>query len=170
MTYITQAILAEAVIALQGMGAQEQLQLADEIFARQPNMLGSVIVLRRLGASDAQIGVAVHVLLVSWLAMKRCEAKDALKWPVISEDLQDQCLQRLTARVRFTEGMPVELQRQAAQQYTDTQGERYLLAYVHGHLRDQGLLDIKSEAEKYVLLCALNLVECIASSRPKTRR
>jgi len=164
MTLITQAILAEAAVALQRMGTQEQLRLGDEIFAHQPNLLGSVIVLRRMGASDAQIGIALHVLFVAWLAMKH----SGQQWPVISEDVQDLCMQRLTARVRFAEGLPPELLRQAVQQHTDEHDERYLLAFIFGHLREHGVLEVKSEAEKYMLLCALNIAECLAYSAPRT--
>lgn len=166
MTRITQAVLAEAVIALERMGTQEQLRLGDEIFARQPNLISSVVVLRRMGANDVQIGIALHVLFVVWLAMKY----SGLQWPVITEDGQDICMQRLTARVRFVEGLAPELVRQAAEQHTGEHGERYLLAFAYGHLREQGVLEVKSEAEKYVLLCALNLVECIAYARPRKAR
>ena len=166
MTLITQSILAEAVVALQRMGTQEQLRLGDEISARQPNLLGSVIVLRRMGASDAQIGIALHVLFVAWLAMKH----SGQQWPVISEDVQDLCMQRLTARVRFSEGFCPELLRQAIQQHTDEHEEPHLLAFVLGHLREHTVLEVKSDAEKYVLLCALNIVECLAYSAPLTAR
>lgn len=96
MTRITQAILAESVVELERMGTQAQLGLGDEIFARQPTLLGAVVVLRRFGANDAQIGIALHVLFVAWLAMKRYEVQKRLRWQVISEDVYDQCMQRLT--------------------------------------------------------------------------
>ena len=70
MTWITQAVLVEAARAVNQMGAQERLQLADEVFAHQPNLLASVVVLRQMGASDAQIEVPLRVLLVAWEAMK----------------------------------------------------------------------------------------------------
>lgn len=170
MTRITQAILAESVVELERMGTQAQLGLGDEIFARQPTLLGAVVVLRRFGANDAQIGIALHVLFVAWLAMKRCEEQKKLKWPAISEDVYDQCMQRLTARASFAEGLPPELQQQAIRQQTDEHKERYLLAFALGHLRENGVLNIKSEAEKQVVLSTLGIVECITSSAPRTGR
>ena len=39
---------------------------------------------------------------------------------------------------------------------------RYLLAFVYGYLGDHDLLAARTEAEKYLLLGALNLAECVA--------
>lgn len=166
MTRIAHAHVVEATLAVERMNAQEQVRLGEEIFAHQPNLLGSIVVLRHMGASDAQIGIAFHVLFVAWLAMK---ASGHL-WPVISEDDQDLCLQRLTARLRFAEGLPPKLLQQAVKQHIREHTEPQLLAFAYGHLRESGVLGARNEAEKYVLLAALNLVECIAfSGRPIAR-
>lgn len=166
MTRIAQAHVVEAVRAIERMNAQGHVQLGDEIFAHQPHLLGSVVVLRHMGASDAQIGIALHVLFVAWLAMKA----SGHCWPVISEDDQDLCLQPLTARLRFVEGLPSKLLQQAVKQHISEHTEPQLLAFAYGHLRDSGVLGAWSETEKYVLLAALNLVECIAFSGPPTAR
>ncbi|HEY9107626.1 MAG TPA: hypothetical protein VIN58_13185 [Roseateles sp.] len=160
MTRIAQAHVAEAMRAAERMDTQQQVRLSDEILAHQPHLLGSIVVLRRLGASDPQIGIALHVLFVAWLAMKA----SGHRWPVISEDDQDLCLQRLTARVRCVEGLAPELLQQAVAQHISEHAEPQLLAFAYGHLRQSDLLGARSEAEKYVLLAALNLVECIAFS------
>lgn len=168
MTRITQSILAEAVVELERMGTQAQLDLGDEIFARQPTLLGAVVVLGRFGANNAQVGIALHVLFVAWLAMKRCEAQQKLQWTVISDDTYDQCMQRLTARVGFTEGLPPDLLARAVKQQTDDYDERYLLAFAFGHLREHAVLDVKSDIEKQVVLSTLGIVECITSTAPLT--
>ena len=166
MTRIAQAHVVEAVRAVERMNAQGQVQLGDEIFAHQPHLLGSIVVLRHMGASDAQVGIALHVLFVAWLAMKA----SGHRWPVISEDDQDLCLQRLTARLRFVEGLPAKLLQQAVKQHISEHTEPQLLAFAYGHLRESGVLGAWNEPEKYVLLAALNLVECIAFSGPPTAR
>jgi hypothetical protein len=71
-------------------------------------------------------------------------------------------MQRLTARARFNEGLPGDLADQVVQQFCDEHPERYLLAFVYGHLGDHDLLRVRTDAEKYLLLAALNLVECVA--------
>jgi hypothetical protein len=170
MTRITQIILVDAVIELERMGQQAQMRLADEIYARQPTLLGAVVVLRRFGVNDDQLAIALHVLFVTWLAMKRCEVQQNQQWPVISEDDYDVCLQRLTARVRFTEGLSPALQEQAIKQQTDDYGERYLLAFAFGHLRDHGVLEVKTEAQKQLMLSTLGIVECVTNTAPRIKR
>lgn len=158
MALITQTLLAEAAIAVNGMGMAERVRLADEVFAHQPDLLASVLVLQRMGASLPQMDVPIHILLVAYQAMKT----SGHTWPVISEDTQEACLQRLTGRVRFAEGLTPELLEQSIQQYIDQHGEQYLLAFAYGHLRENDLLGARTEAEKSLLLATLNLVDCIA--------
>jgi hypothetical protein len=78
------------------------------------------------------------------------------------EEVHDKCLQRLTARIRFNEGWPGELADQLVQQFCDEHPERYLLAFVYRYLGDHDLLCARTEAEKYLQLASLNLVECVA--------
>ncbi|MEN9544837.1 MAG: hypothetical protein RLZZ598_1670 [Pseudomonadota bacterium] len=158
MALITQTVLAEAAISVNGMGMAERVRLADEVFAHQPNLLASILVLQRMGASVPQMDVPIHILLVAYQAMKT----SGHTWPVISEDTQEACLQRLAGRVRFAEGLTPELLQQSIQQYIDQHGEQYLLAFAYGHLREHDLLAARTEAEKHLLLATLNLADCIA--------
>lgn len=168
MTRITPPLLAEAIFELERMCTQSQLRLGDEIFAQQPTLLGAILVLKRFGANDTQIGIALHVLCVAWLAMKRYEFRKGLKWPVISERVFEQCMQRLTAQAGFIEGLSSDLQHQAVKQQTDAHEEPHLLAFALDHLRDHGVLNIQTEAEKKVVLGTLCIVECIARSTPQS--
>ena len=43
-----------------------------------------------------------------------------------------------------------------------------MLAYVFGKLKETRLLGAKTDAEKMLMLGALNLVECIAETAPPT--
>jgi hypothetical protein len=160
MSAISQAVLADAAVTVGAMGLNERVALADEIFLRQPNLLASVIVQQRMGASLQQIDVLVHVLLVAWQAMKTSDHV----WPLISEATQERCLQRLTGRIRFTEGLGPELLERAVRDQIAEHGEPYLLAFAYGHLRDHDLVAVRTDAEQYLLLAALNLVECIAAT------
>lgn len=57
----------------------------------------------------------------------------------------------LTARVRFVEGLPAELLRQAVEQRVAEHSEQQLLAFACGHLRlrKSGMLEVRTDAEKY---------------------
>ncbi|WP_395689849.1 hypothetical protein [Caenimonas koreensis] len=158
MGAISQAALVQAAIDVNGMRPEHKVHLADEIFAQQPNLLASVLSLSRMGVDMLLLEVPLHILFVTFQAMKR----SGHAWAVVTEDLQDQCMQRLTARMRFNEGLPKHLADQVVQQFCDEHPERYLLAFVYGHLGNHDLLCVRDDAEKYLMLVALNLVECVA--------
>ena len=158
MGVITQAVMVQAAIDVNGMGQEQKVRLADEIFAQQPNLLASVLALSRMGVGMVELEVPLHILFVTFQAMKR----SGQTWPIVSEDLQDRCMQRLTARARFNEGLPGDLANQLVEKFCDEHPERYLLAFVYGYLGDHDLLRVRTDAEKYLLLAALNLVECVA--------
>jgi hypothetical protein len=125
MGVITQAVMVQAAIDVNGMGQAQKVRLADEIFAQQPNLLASVLALPRMGVGMVELEVPLHILFVTFQAMKRsCHA-----WPIVSENAQDRCMQRLTARARFNEGLPITLADQMVQQFCDEHPERYLLAF-----------------------------------------
>lgn len=73
---------------------------------------------------------------------------------MISEDTQEVCLQRLTGRMRFAEGRSAQLQQRSMQQHIDEHREHCLFAFSWGHLRDNDLLGVRAEAEKFPLLAA----------------
>lgn len=158
MGLITQAAVVQAAVDVNGMSHAQKVRLADEIYEQQPNMLASVLVLPPMGGSMAQLEVPLHILLVTFQAMKR----SGRTWPIISEAIQERCLQRLTARARFNEGLPDQLAAKVVQQFCDEHRERYLLAFVYGYLGDHDLLHVRTDAEKFLLLAALNLVDCVA--------
>jgi hypothetical protein len=158
MGVITQAVMVQAAIDVNAMAPARKVRLADEIFERQPNLLASILALHRMGVGMVELEVPLHILFVTFQAMKR----SSHAWPVVSEDVQEACMQRLTARARFNEGLPEDLANQVTQQFCDEHPERYLLAFVYGHLGEHDLLRVRTDAEKYLLLAALNLVECVA--------
>lgn len=158
MTLLTQAVMVRANIDIDRMNAQQKVELADEIHVQQPNLLASILVLPRYGVDMLQLEVPIHVLLVAFQAMKHC----GRVLPTISEEVQETCARRLTATMRFTEGVPPELVEQMITKSCADHPERYLLAFVYGHLGEHDLLRVRTDAEKYLLLACLNLVECVA--------
>ncbi len=158
MELITQAVLVRAMRDVNAMNPAQKVALADDIFLQQPNLLASILVLANMGASTLQLEVPLHILLVAHQAMKH----SGHIWPMVQEEVQELCMQRLTARMRFNEGLPAQIADRLVKQFCDGHCERNLLAFVYGYLGDHDLLRVRTDAEKYLLLAALNLVECIA--------
>ncbi len=164
MTAISPELLGRAAVALERMSFQEREKLAGEVYARQPNLLASIVVLKVYGASLEEMEAVLNILLVFYAAMKA----SGLHWPVISENDQERCLKRVTGRIRFTEGLAPDLQAKATSDAITDHPEQELLAFVFGTFKERGLLGIQNEAEKTMLLAALNLVECIADTAPRS--
>ena len=116
MTLLTQDVMVQANIDVNRMSAQQKVQLTDEIYVQQPNLLASILVLPRYGVDMQLLEEPIHVLLVAFQAMKHCG--HAL--PTISEDVQETCLRRLTATLKFSEGVPPDFFVQMITQYAST--------------------------------------------------
>lgn len=166
MASISSRNLVDAVLRVEQMGFHESERLADEIHARQPNLFFSVLVLQRYGATLEQLDVVLNLLFVFYEAMR----SSGSHWPVISEEVQERCLARIAGRVRFIEGLTPQLQALATEDAVGDHAEQQLLAYVFGKFKENGLLGVKTEAEKKLMLAALNLAECVAeTASPMTR-
>ena len=165
MPSISNQFLVNAVLRVERMGLNERTQLADEIHAQQPNLLFSVLALQGFGATLEQMEVVLMLLMVFHEAMKA----SGKEWPVISEDVQDRGLKRISARARFAEGLPAKQQARAASDTIANHPEQPMLAYVFGKFGQHDLLGIETETQKMLMLAALNLVECIALTAPKTK-
>lgn len=120
-------------------------------------MLASVLALPRIGVDMVRLEVVLRILLVIFQAMKL----SGHQWPLVTEDIEDGCLQRLTAHARFNEGLPQELATKVLEQFHTEHAERYLLDFVYGWLGDHDLMGVRTEAEKCLTLGALNLVQCV---------
>ena len=161
MTAITKEILANAIIAVRAMDLRQGEQLSDEIHSNQPQLLLSVLALQRFGVTLEQLEVPLNILLVCYQCMKTC----GRQWTRISEAMQERCIIRLVARMRFNEGLAPAQATEAITTFIAEHHERLLLAYVFGELGSHHLLAIESEAQKSLVLVTLALVECIAEAR-----
>jgi hypothetical protein len=164
MTAISQELLAGAVVRFECLPYKDRLRLGDDVHQQQPNLLASVLVLHRYGVTFQRMEVVLDLLFVFHEAMKG----SGKHWPVISLDMQDRCLQRVTARARFIEGLTAQQQNQVIDQGVALHPEKPMLAYVYGKFKEDGLIGIKTEAAKMMMLAALNMVECIAEAAPTT--
>jgi len=140
------------------MDRHQQEVLADEIFESQPNMLGSVLALSKMGVTAERMGFPVRMLLVCFQAMKESD----VVWPMISEQEIRRQMERWISSVQMGDSLNSSLRLYATQVYVDAHPERDLLAYVTSGMA-QWLSDVhQEESDRYVMMAVQNLVNCIA--------
>jgi len=151
--------MVRAIKAVQKMTPEQKIALVDEIFAPQPNLLGSVLVLRNLGVSPAKQEFALEMLLLGSQAMK----ESGMTWPLITEDEQENQLHRHNSMLRFYASLENRAEKNnSLHQFVDAHPEKELLAWVMGQTRDLGMNSSVEESDKYLLQVVVNLVNCIA--------
>ena len=158
---ISVAHLAAAIRSAAEMGIGEKESVCDRVYATQPNLLGSVLVLRTFGVGMHTVGILLDILIVLQLAIE--ESGQVLA--TVTEDDQERELSRFTASVRFSAGLPEDVVAQSIKQTTAYRREPFLLAHVIDVLQRGGIAASQDEASKYPFLAAMNLVNCIATAK-----
>lgn len=109
------------------MAAEQKLALADEIFSSQPNLLGAVLALQRLGVPAAKQDFALEMLFLCYQAMK----ESGLMWPLITQDELENQMMRHTAVLRFYDSLNGRSEQNSSiRQYIEAHPEQDLLAWV----------------------------------------
>ena len=156
MTRISPQDIARVVNAVGAMDFSEKEALADEVFRAQPHMLASVVAQKGLGVSLEKIDFLLHILLVCFQAMR----ESGLTRATVTEDEQERQMRRYSAIVESSSGRD-ELLRQ----YIDSHLEKWLVAYVSSEMAGWLKRIAPEESNKYVMLAAWNLVNCIAFAK-----
>jgi hypothetical protein len=162
--------VATAARKVHAMSMAEKVALTEEIHARQPNLLASCLVQPRLGVAIEKVEFLLNILLVCFQAMKEAGGI----WPLITEDEQGRHLSRHIGAVRFSEELADPALADAARdQYLAGHSEAPLLAFVIGEcnawLADLARRNVESESDKFVMMPAVKLVNCIAAAERKER-
>jgi len=163
MARIAVSHIMAAIQKVQAMDMPRRIAMADEIYQAQPHMLASCLVHKQMGVDERAVNMLLNILLVCFQAMK----ESPYHWPLISAEDQERYLQRHLGAVRFSEEMtdPVAGD-QARRQYVGSNPEQPLLAYVMNEnnrwLADVAQRGAEAESDKYVMMAAVNLVNCIA--------
>lgn len=140
------------------MDLRQKEQLADELFRAQPRVFASFLVQQRLGVCLAKMDFLLDILLICFQAMK----ESGLPWPLITEDEQDARMGRLVATVQLGDDPRGGLRDRALQHYIETHPEHDLLAFVQVETANWLQCVVAEESDKFVVMAALNLVDCIA--------
>ena len=158
MSRISRNALATAVRKVRAMDLAQHERLVDELFAAQPHVLASFLVQKKLGVSLSKMNFLIEIMLICFQAMK----ESGLIWPQISEDEQERQMSRFSSSVALGEGLPSDLRAQAMRQYIDGHPEKDLLAFVNDETVHWLQRVDPEESDKFVMIVALNFVNCIA--------
>ena len=158
MSRISRDALARAIRKVQVMDLAQKERLADGLFVAQPHLFSSFLVQHKLGVSLEKMEFLLEILLVCFQAMK----ESALNWPLITEDEKERQMERLVGTVKFGEDLPAYLSDLAVQQYLENYPEKDLLAFVHDEAGRWLSRVEPEESDKFVIVAALNVVDCIA--------
>jgi len=162
MSRISRSTRLSAVARIREMDLMQKEQLADELAQAQPHVFASFLVQQRLGVSLAKMDFLLDILLICFQAMKA----SGQTWPSITEDEQDRQMGRLVATLRFGDDLPRSLRGRALRNYIETHPEKDLLAFVRGETAGWLQRVVPGETDKFVVLAALNFVNCIAFAPP----
>ncbi len=158
MARISMEALAIAIQKVRAMSMKDKEHLTDEVFAKQPNMLCSVLALSRMGVSIEKVDFLLELLLLCFQAMK----ESGLNWPLITEQVQEAQLERQVAVMKFDQGLKPSLKHAAREKYADSHPEHFLLAFVLNEIQDwRGRVNTE-ESDTHIMLSAINLVNCLA--------
>jgi hypothetical protein len=160
MPAISKSALSDAITAVGKMDNRQRELLADDIHSHQPQLLASVLAQQKFGATLEQIEVLLNVLLVSYCAMEN----SGHHLPLVSEEMQERCFARFAGRMRFLEGLTNGQKATAISDAVTDHSEKWLLAFVFDELQTHELLVIDTDAKKFLVLCAMGMVECFAEA------
>lgn len=156
---ISEKMLADAIVQREQMRMEEKAVLIDRIADIQPQLLGTIVVLFRLGIPEARLELLVDLLLMLTLALDQ----GGIALPAADEDLVEQCYERVTRRMtQETDSrvLPME-RRRVSQNYIEQHPEQWLLSHVFNLIHP---LTQSSEEDRVVTLLvttALNYVEIV---------
>lgn len=120
--------------------------------------MASFLVQTKLGVRPEKMDFLLELVLICFQAMR----ESGLSWPLITEDEQDRQMTRLAAAVRFGEDLPAGQRSRAMQQYIEAHPEKDLLAFMQAETSNWVQRVVSEGSDEYVVLAALNLVNCIA--------
>lgn len=160
MSRISVSILVKAKSKIEAMTMHQKELMLDEIYHKQPNILGLVLIQQRLNVSLHKMDFLLALFLVCYQAMK----DSGLEWPIITEDDIKQQMDRYIATVKFSNDLLGSLQMQTAQQYIANHPEKALLAFIQSET-ENWLQQIKpEESDRNIIVAAMSLANCIAFS------
>ena len=157
MTYILPNQISKVQTTVSGMGLNEKIVLCDEIRKLQPALLASVLAQSKLGTSNEDLDYLIELLLVCY----KSATTAGINLREITEADQELCLARIGGRTTFIDGLSTEMANKAYRAQIQDHPETHLLSYVVDKIKSHRVSRVETDADKYFIMSALNVVETI---------
>ena len=141
------------------MTLAQKAAVMDDVHEQQPHMLGSLLVQQQLGVSLERMDVRANILLICFLAMQKARRR----WPVITEDLIEQQMDRFVGAMQFQSALSKDIGERALGEYISQHSEQPLLAIVNAELTAGLAGPAPRESDRHLMVAAINYVNCIAN-------
>ena len=130
----------------------EKEKLTDEIYVRQPNILGMIHVLANLNVPLDKIEIVLFILLVLYDAFVN---RSGLKIPLITEDMIEKANDNNTAMLNYIDKDGYSIIGKSMLNSPN----KIILAFVIGHLNEHGF-SIQSESNEQCVRVAKVIMDC----------
>jgi len=131
-------------------------KLVDEIFVHQPNLLGTAIVLSKLGVPLEKAEEVFFILLVLYEVFQK---RSGLELSLITEDMIEKANDNNTAMLKYLdkEGMKTGMKLIGKSMLNHPQ--KSAIAFVFGHLNEHGFGN-RSKENEYCVRAAKDILDC----------
>lgn len=152
--------LAKAINVAKAMKQKEAETVFTEIYAQQPDLLGSLVTLKQIGYEQSQIQVLLNILLVTHLALQY----SGLRIKLVTKEEQKAHLAHYVEHFKAVEKLEGQARETALQEYTDGHKENYLMAYVTRTMFEAGFTELPPSKGKFLIMAGTNIVNSVAGA------
>ena len=149
--------VGRAVLKLEVMNLAQKENLAEQIAREQRALFTSFLVQKKFGVSYEKMEFLLNMLFVCFLSMQ----ETGLTWRTITDDDVESCSRRYVECVKFGMDIDPALSHELVLQFVEGHPEQALLAYVQVETANWLKRVTPEESDRYVMLAATNLVNCI---------
>ena len=147
---------------IQSMSPAEKEALCDDIFKHQPNLLGHVLVLSKLGVPMEKVDRVLHVLLVLYDLFTRATPGELTQ---VTVDELEHIGDNHWALLRLMESEEPAEARRLCRLAAKSHPEVNAFAYAIGEMLESGIADMTKKEDEFCVRAVRNLVDAFARAR-----
>ncbi len=153
---ITDTFIADAIVQRDRLTFDEKVRYVEIIIERQPQLAGTIVVLKRLGVNEAALDPLVDLLLMVTIALENAQ----LELLPASETLVELCYERVTTRITQESNLqlpPLQISK-TRKAYLQQCPEQWLQAYAFTLV---GPLQQSAEEDQVVVMLTMAILTVV---------